>query len=158
REETGMHATRWPAVLAGAVMMTAAAVAHANTVKVTPLGSHDGEFCPLDRAMVFEDPDGTRILYDAGRTVRGPDDPRLGNINAVLLSHVHGDHLGDLIASDANAGTCAKPSFSEKVAPNSNTVNIVAGKKARLLVGSEMASFFGKKIAAAGGQESQAVL
>ena len=41
-------------------------------VKITPLGSHDGEFCRLDRAMVFEDPDGTRILYDAGRTVAGP--------------------------------------------------------------------------------------
>ena len=34
----------------------------APKVKVTPLGSHDGEFCPLDRALVFEDPDGTRIL------------------------------------------------------------------------------------------------
>jgi hypothetical protein len=37
-----------------------------QTVKVTPLGSHDGEFCRLDRAMIFEDPDSTRILYDAG--------------------------------------------------------------------------------------------
>ncbi|MGH7403015.1 MAG: MBL fold metallo-hydrolase, partial [Candidatus Rokuibacteriota bacterium] len=42
-----------------------------GVVKITPLGSHDGEFCPLDRALVLEDPDGTRILYDAGRTVRG---------------------------------------------------------------------------------------
>ena len=55
-------------------------------VKITPLGSHDGEFCPFDRALVFEDPDGTRILYDAGRTVRGPEDPRLGKIDAVLLT------------------------------------------------------------------------
>ena len=31
----------------------------APKVKITPLGSHDGEFCPLDRALVFEDPDGT---------------------------------------------------------------------------------------------------
>ena len=54
----------------------------AGTVKITGLGSHDGEFCPLDRALVFEDPDGTRILYDPGRTVRGPDDPRLGRIDA----------------------------------------------------------------------------
>src|SRR3954466_14949642 len=67
----------------------------AQTVKITPLGSHDGEFCPLDRALVFEDPDGTRILYDAGRTVRGPNDPRLGKIDAGLLTHVHGDHIGD---------------------------------------------------------------
>jgi len=45
-------------------------------VKITPLGSHDGEFCALDRAMVFEDPDGTRILYErdarsADPTIRG---------------------------------------------------------------------------------------
>ena len=25
------------------------------------LGSHDGEFCKFDRAMIFEDPDGIRI-------------------------------------------------------------------------------------------------
>ncbi|MEO8936685.1 MAG: hypothetical protein ABI277_09905 [Burkholderiaceae bacterium] len=36
---------------------------------VTPLGSHDGEFCALDRALLFEDPDGTRNLYDPCRTV-----------------------------------------------------------------------------------------
>ena len=32
--------------------------AAAQTVKVTPLGSIDGEFCPQDRALVFEDPNG----------------------------------------------------------------------------------------------------
>ncbi|MEJ2143399.1 MAG: MBL fold metallo-hydrolase, partial [Gammaproteobacteria bacterium] len=80
----------------------------ADTVKISPLGSHDGEFCRNDRALIFEDPDGTRILYDAGRTVRGPDDPRLGNIDAVLLSHVHGDHLGDKHQSKANEGSYLK--------------------------------------------------
>jgi L-ascorbate metabolism protein UlaG (beta-lactamase superfamily) len=127
-------------------------------VKITPLGSHDGEFCLLDRAMIFEDPDGTRILYDAGRTVRGPEDPRLGNIDAVLLSHVHGDHLGDVHQPSANAGTCAKPDFSVSDTPNSNTVNIVVGKKATFIVGAEMASFFAKKVAAAGGEASQVQL
>ncbi len=137
----------------------AAQPSQAQNVKVTPLGSHDGEFCPLDRALLFEDPNGTRILYDAGRTVRGPDDPRLGDkIDAVLLTHLHGDHLGDAIQPSANAGTCAKPDFSKKMTPESNTVAIVVGKKAKLLVGSEMASFFGKKIAAAGGDASQSVL
>jgi len=82
---------------AGTFAISSAQPSHSQTVKVTPLGGHDNEFCALDHAMIFEDPDGTRILYDAGRTVRGPDDPRLGNINAVLLTHVHGDHLGDLI-------------------------------------------------------------
>lgn len=129
-----------------------------GVVKITPLGSHDGEFCGMDRAMVFEDPDGTRILYDAGRTVRGPDDPRLGKIDAVLLSHVHGDHLGDAHQPSANAGTCGKPNISVRVTPNSNTVNIVVGKHARLLVGSEMASFLAGRIKAAGGDPKQVTL
>ena len=148
------------ALLAVAAFGLAGTVQDANAanVKVTPLGSHDGEFCPLDRALVFEDPDGTRILYDAGRTVRGPDDPRLGKIDAVLLSHVHGDHLGDLIQPSANAGTCAKPDFSMKVAPNSNTVNIAVGTKAKLIVGGEMAKFFALRMKQAGGESSQVQL
>ena len=127
-------------------------------VKYTPLGSHAGEFCRTDRALIFEDPDGTLILYDAGRTVRGPNDERLGDVDAVLLSHVHGDHLGDAIQSAPDAGTCAEPDASVDVTPNSNSVNIVVAKNARFLVGGEMASFFQKKVATAGGEASQVQL
>jgi L-ascorbate metabolism protein UlaG (beta-lactamase superfamily) len=129
--------------------------AGAANVSITPLGSHDGEFCFRDRALVLEDPDGTRILYDAGRTVRGPDDPRLGRIDVVLLSHVHADHLGDIHSSAPNAGTCGKPEFSVKVTPSSNTINIVKAKQATLLVGGEMARFFARRLEAAGGDPGQ---
>ena len=129
----------------------------AQTVKVTPLGSHDGEFCPADRALVFEDPDGTRILYDAGRTVRGGNDPRLGKIDAVLLSHVHSDHLGDLVQPAANAGQCAKPDFSVNAAPNSNTVNIALAKQAPIIAGGEMHTFFQAKVKALGGDPAKLV-
>jgi L-ascorbate metabolism protein UlaG (beta-lactamase superfamily) len=139
---------------AGMGSRPAAAPAGGGTVKVTPLGSHDGEFCPRDRALVFEDPDGTRILYDAGLTVRGGDDPRLGKIDAVLLSHAHGDHLGAAHQASANAGTCAEPQFSVSDTPESNTVKIVVAKQARLLVGSDMPQFLAPKVKAAGGDPS----
>ena len=131
--------------------------AAAQNVKITPLGSHDGEFCPLDRALIFEDPDGTRILYDAGRTVRGANDPRLGKIDAVLLSHVHGDHLGDSHQPAANAGACSKPDFSVNDTPNSNTVNIALAKQAPIVVGGEMNSFLAAKVKSLGGDPAKLV-
>ena len=140
-----------------ALLLSASAAAAPSTVVVTPLGSHDGEFCALDRALIFEDPDGTRILYDPGRTVRGGDDARLGRIDAVLLSHVHGDHLGDVHSAGPNAGTCAKPEFMVRDTPSSNTVGIVVAKQAKLLVGGEMNAFFLQKVKAAGGDPAQVV-
>lgn len=133
------------------VLLTSANAGLAANVKVTPLGSHDGEFCKFDRAMVFEDPDGTRILYDAGRTVAGKDDPRLGKIDALLVSHMHGDHVGDRHISAVNSGACGKPDISVKVAPNTNTVNIALAKKAKIVTGSEMPRFFAGKLKALGG-------
>ncbi len=134
-----------------ALLVAAHASAASSNVTVTPLGSHDGEFCAQDRALIFEDPDGTRILYDPGRTVRGADDPRLGRIDAVLLTHVHGDHLGDIHSAGPNTGTCAKPEFTVRDTPSSNTVAIVVAKKAKLLVGGEMNAFFAQKVKAVGG-------
>ena len=114
----------------------------AGEVKITPLGGQDGEFCLLDRALILEDPNGTRILYDAGRTVAGAGDPRLGEIDVVLVSHVHGDHLGDHHTKAVNAGSCAKPETSVSATPNSNSVNIAVVKKAKIVTGSEMPDFF----------------
>src|SRR3954462_6826118 len=95
-------------LLAGSFTMNAAA----QTVKVTPLGGFDGEFCAGDRALVFEDPNGTRILYDPGRSVVGATDARLGKVDIVLVSHMHGDHAGNAHTKAVNAGTCAQPDAS----------------------------------------------
>jgi L-ascorbate metabolism protein UlaG (beta-lactamase superfamily) len=146
------------AALAVGIIGLGSGSATAQTVKITPLGSHDGEFCRLDRAMILEDPDGTRVLYDAGRTVAGAEDPRLGKINAVLLSHVHGDHLGDRHIPAVNAGECGKPDFSVGDAPVSNSVKIVVAKKAKFIVGAEMASFFANKVKGVGGDPKQVQL
>ena len=142
-----------PAVLI-VISLISTAIKAGGLVTITPLGSHDGEFCRNDRALLLQDPNGTRILYDAGRTVRGADDPRLGKLDIVLLSHVHGDHLGDQHASQANAGSCEKPAFDVSDTPNSNTLNIVAAKKATLLLGGEMAAFFKHRLQAMGGDPS----
>lgn len=127
-------------------------------VKITPLGSHTGEFCNKDRALIFEDPDGTRILYDAGRTVRGANDPRLGKIDAVLLSHVHADHLGDAHQPQENAGSCSNPDFSVDLTPSSTSVEVAIKKQAKFIVGGEMAHFFRKNVAKAGGKAEQVIL
>lgn len=127
-------------------------------VQITPLGSHDGEFCSRDRALVFEDPSGLRILYDAGRTVAGADDPRLGDIDVVLISHVHGDHLGDRRIATVNEGTCAAPQTDISTTPNSNSVEIAVGKEARIIVGSEMASFLSNKVEGLGGDPASVQL
>ena len=79
-----------PAMLV--VVALAAPLAAAQNVKVTPLGSHAGELCDRDRATLFEDPSGVRILCDAGHSVTGAGDPRLGDVHVVLLTHAHGDH------------------------------------------------------------------
>ena len=139
------------AVLVAVIVVATAQSAVAANVKITPLGSHDGEFCKFDRAMILEDPDGTRLLYDPGRTVAGPEDPRLGKIDVVLVSHMHGDHVGDKTLTKVNAGECGKPDVSVKATPNSNSVNIVLAKKAKIITGSEMPRFFAGKLKALGG-------
>lgn len=143
-------------ILAALVGVTAAAASAG--VKITPLGSHEGEFCRFDRAMIFEDPDGTRLLYDAGRTVAGPDDPRLGKIDAILVSHMHGDHVGDRHLTAPGAGTCSKPDVTVKAVPNTNSVNIALKTGAKIVTGSEMPKFFAAKLKALGGDPKNSQL
>jgi L-ascorbate metabolism protein UlaG (beta-lactamase superfamily) len=119
--------------------------ATAQNVKITPVGSHPGELCANDRATIFEDPTGVRILYDVGHTVTGADDPRLGTIHAVLLSHVHGDHIGDQKLKALGAGSCAN---SERVpaGPNSMTAEVAAAKNAAIVMTSDMGAFIAAKV------------
>src|SRR5438128_9698706 len=131
----------WMAAV-GCMAALIAQVALAANVKVTPLGGQDGEFCPQDRALIFEDPNGTRILYDAGRTVAGPNDPRLGKIDIILVSHMHGDHVGNAHNKAPNSGTCEQPDMSVSSVPNTSAVEIAIAKKSKIVTGSDMPSFF----------------
>ena len=129
---------------AALVLTLAAFPAFAQNVKITPVGSHPGELCANDRAIVFEDPTGVRFLYDPAHNVTSGDDPRLGTIHMVLLTHMHGDHVGDLKLKALGAGTCAN---SERVpAPNSTTAEVVAAKNAALVTTRAMGGFVANKV------------
>ena len=143
---------------AAALCVTLASPAVAQTVKITPLGGFDGEFCAQDRALVFEDPNGTRLLFDPGRSVVGAGDARLGKIDVVLVSHTHGDHLGNAHTKAVGAGTCAAPDFSVSDIPNGNAVNIAIAKKAKIVTGSDMPAFFAAKLRANGGNPADSML
>jgi len=117
----------------------------AQNVKITPLGSHAGELCDRDRATIFEDPTGVRILYDAGYSVTGPDDPRLGDVHVILLSHAHGDHMGDRKMKALEAGTCERPE-TVSAAPHSTTGEIAAAKNPAIMMLAPMAVFIGRKV------------
>jgi L-ascorbate metabolism protein UlaG (beta-lactamase superfamily) len=152
-----MKRSTW--IAAAAALATAFALpALAQTVKVMPLGGIEGEFCPQDRALVFEDPNGTRILYDPGRTVAGATDPRLGKIDVILVSHMHGDHLGNAHNRAPNSGTCAQPDMSVSALPNSVAVNIALAKNSKIVTGSEMPPFFAAKLKANGGDPANSIL
>jgi L-ascorbate metabolism protein UlaG (beta-lactamase superfamily) len=142
----------------GAVCAAMAWPAVAQTVKVTPLGGIEGEFCPQDRALIFEDPNGMRVLFDPGRTVAGAGDPRLGKIDIILLTHMHGDHVGNAHNKAPNSGSCEAPDMSVSAMPNSNAVNIALAKKAKIVTGSDMPSFFAAKLRANGGNPADSIL
>src|SRR5689334_20064747 len=120
-------------VCAALALVLGASPAAAQNVKITPIGSHPGELCANDRATLFEDPSGVRILYDVGQTVTGADDPRLGSVHLVLLSHMHGDHIGDQKLKAVGAGSCAN-SGRVPAGPNSMTAEVAAAKNAAIVM------------------------
>lgn len=133
------------------IAVLGAAAGRAQDVKITPLGAAAGEFCAGDRALLFEDPTGVRVLIAPGRTVgldtgafvRGSADPRLQNsLHVLLIDHPHVDHLGEVFHT-----TCAGAPTRPFEFPNdSNAAEIAARLNAAVLVGGELPDFFTQKI------------
>src|SRR5215470_7223284 len=135
----------WCVVLLG----TWGSPAPAQNVTITPLGSVPGEFCVGDRALLFEDPTGVRILTAPGRTVNGSRDPRLpnpadpaGGVHVLLIDHPHADHIGDVFFS-----TCAgPPTLPFKFPLNGNAPEIASVHNSAVIVGGEQPTFFTQKL------------
>lgn len=143
-----MRIIQFVTLLVSLVLLTipsGAIAAEQSLVTITPLGSGHGEFCRNDRALLFEDPTGVRILTAPGRTVKGSGDPRiapLGSVHVILVDHPHSDHIGDRISLN-----CAGNKNDNLEFPNQgNAPEIAARHNSAVLVGGEMASFFARKI------------
>ena len=114
-------------VLSVWVMILGGSLGWAQDVRIIPLGGQEGEFCAGDRALLFEDPTGVRILTDPGRTVRGSADPRiapLGSVHVVLVSHPHGDHIGNVYDNN-----CASTAQSPLPFPTEGNAPEIADRK-----------------------------
>ena len=134
-------------VLAALVWDPFAMAQQSGTVKITALGSRTGEYCRFDRALIFEDPTGIRILYDPGITVAGGGDIRLGEVHAILVSHNHFDHIGyQRLTSDPDAPTTGCGATTNVQTGNTTTAEIAAAKNSAVLVNGSMAGFLGGKI------------
>ena len=128
-------------------------LANAQNVTITPLGAQAGEFCVGDRALLFEDPTGVRVLIAPGRTVgldmggsvnvRGSADPRLnGGVHVLLIDHPHVDHIGDVFHTNC-AGTTSK---AFEFPTEGNAPEIAARLNSAVLVGGELPDYFTKKL------------
>jgi L-ascorbate metabolism protein UlaG (beta-lactamase superfamily) len=142
--------TAMGAIAAAAIPSSpSAASAQAKTVSITPIGQRTGEFCARDRALLFEDPTGIRILYDPGVTVAGGQDPRLGRVDAILVSHNHYDHIGyrkeTQNPDDAHAN-CDNTADGSIQTSNTNTAEIAVAKNAVVFGNGSMEAFISQKI------------
>lgn len=120
-----------------------------QTVKITPIGQRTGEFCARDRALLFEDPTGIRILYDPGVTVAGGYDHRLGEVDAILVSHSHYDHIGYRKLTqnpDDPLANCDNTPDGSIQTSNTNTAEITAVKNSVVLANGGIVGFLLQKL------------
>ena len=100
----------------GLAMGSAAALA--QTVKITPLGSHTGEFCDRDRATIFEDPTGFVIHFTNGLKVYLSGDTGLHTEMKTVVRDFHKVNLAVLnLGQNAIAPDAAAYAINELIQP-----------------------------------------
>jgi L-ascorbate metabolism protein UlaG (beta-lactamase superfamily) len=146
------YVLHWGIAIAAATLagICARAEQSSNTVKITPLGARTGELCAVDRALIFEDPTGVRILYDPGVTTAGGEDARLGDVDVIIVSHNHFDHMGTgkltMSPDHPNAVCTTRPALART--GNTVVAEIAAAKNSAVVGNINMGVFLGKKIEA----------
>jgi len=128
-----------------AIIFFVGSAVNAQNVTMTPLGAQAGEFCVGDRALLFEDPTGVRVLIAPGRTVKGSGDIRLGalgSVHVLLIDHPHVDHIGDVFHNNCAGNSTAQFAFPTE----GNAPEIAAVHNSAVLVGGELPDFFTKKL------------
>lgn len=131
------------------VLVLGSPVVRAQNVTIIPLGAAAGEFCVDDRALLFEDPTGVRILIAPGRTVNGSGDPRLpkpdsptGGVHVLLIDHPHVDHIGDTFRTTCDGSRSTPFAFPS----HGNAPEIAVVHHSAVIVGGELNSFFNQKL------------
>jgi len=89
-----------------------------------------------------------RLLFDPAGTIAGATDNRLGAIHAVLVSHAHGDHIGNTrLNQDPGPPNGGCPSnVASQPAPNTNAAAIAAAKNSAVVVAPELGTFMSRKV------------
>ncbi len=103
----------------------------AGFVKITPLGSHDGESVGDHRALVLEDPDGNRACCTTPAAPSPAPIHRLGNIDIGSSATCMATMLAIVTYRPINAGDCAAPEFSVRPYPTP-TASYRAGEGATI--------------------------
>ena len=142
---------RWLSLLVFLVAVLGSSLVQAQNVTITPLGAQAGEFCAGDRALLFEDPTGVKVLIAPGRTVgadlgafvSGSADTRLGgSVHVLLIDHPHVDHIGDVFHTNCGGTTSKAFEFPTE----GNAPEIAARLNSAVLVGGELPDYFTKKL------------
>src|ERR1700739_2612198 len=119
-----------------------------RAVKITPIGQRTGKYSARDVAVLFENPTGVRILYDPGVTVTGGGDGRLGEVDAILVSHSHFDRPGyrRLTQNPDDPQSPCDDTLQTTRTGNTTTAEIAAFKNSAMLVNGSMTAFLNRKI------------